>query len=191
MRFVDPNTQASSPGGLQLSLDRLRTLDPGMMNRWWKSRSSRSYPVEALREHLLYGDSRAALVISVNPLHIAAYTDEFDASVVLGFDAAAVPDLGWTVGQRLLTVNLYAARPPFAEDIVPGTGHIRRWYNVHPVIAETVIEDPAMTAQRKAGIDESEWQRAAEAVDRYLDRTGGRVRDGRPSRAKRPVKVTG
>ena len=189
-RTIDPRSAASHPGGLELSTDRLRSLEPELFaSRWRPGHARRQWTIRGVREHLLLGDSRAAVVIGLNPLRVAAYTDEFDCSVVVEFPVPAGQDLDLSVGSRLLTVNTYAPAGPFAPDLIHGPRSIRRWHNVFPLIAELLVPDPSLTVRRKEAISEREWIRASGAAEVYLRHTRGRCRDGRPTRSGDPVAV--
>jgi hypothetical protein len=186
-RTMDDSTRASDPGGIRLSMAKLRRVDPGLFTMSGRVARvlSRDYFVVHVREHLQYGDSRAAVVVRTAPLWIAAYTDEFDSSVVLELPSTAGDGDGWSIGDRLLTINTYAAQGPHAADLVFGPRHIARWYNMAPYIADLLTDDIAAVNARKHRIAEAEWARAEVSAEDYLRHTGGRVRDGRPSRVLR------
>ncbi|HEU5117799.1 MAG TPA: hypothetical protein VFT74_14325, partial [Isosphaeraceae bacterium] len=104
-----PST-ASDPGGLTISDEKLRVLKPELYG-FFRNLSIRFGldwdQLGYLREHLQNGDARAAVVVSVDPLRVAAYTDELDAVALLEFPPEFVEDYGLRVGSRLLTVNGY------------------------------------------------------------------------------------
>jgi hypothetical protein len=141
------------------------------------------------REHLACGDSRAALVISIDPLLVAAYTDELDCVAILQFSDRLVRKYSLKIGVRLLTVNLY--RWPggdFARDLENGPASYHRYYNFIPFIAEFLSDDLEKIEARKANISESEWERTKYLADRYIIKNGrARVRDGRPLYCDRPA----
>ncbi len=185
---IDPRSAASDPGNLKLSLARLKRLEPDLFLPWReRGLLQRRLAILGVREQLRLGDSRAALVISVRPLRVAAYTDEFDCSVVVELPAHVAADLELSVGTRLLAVHTYASSGPCAADLVPGPGHTQRQLNVFPLVAEFLVTDPSATAIRKQAISEQEWIRASAAADEYLRHTRGRCRDGRPTRSGIPV----
>ncbi|MFT3927504.1 MAG: hypothetical protein QM778_33535 [Myxococcales bacterium] len=138
-------------------------------------------------QHLRLGDSRAAIVVSVEPLRIAAYSDEFDAVLEVSFPSGIGE--GLTEGERLLTINAYGPhgdRPTeMAPDILPGAGASGRWWTFSPVIAELVSDSHTLIEERKQEIDEDEWERVAELV-RYRHRTH-HARSCNPLRAGDPA----
>jgi hypothetical protein len=194
-KTLDPNTVASHPGSVTLSHRKLRILHPELYSTylwlWHLLSYSSVYPIKRrsfwrtyVEEHLMHGDSRAAVVISVNPLLIAAYTDEIDCIAMLRFDEGFVNSYRLTEGARLLTVNTYTYSADGAEpDLTPGPGQSGRYGNFAPYIAEFLTEDDQRVRQRKAEIVEGEWQKAEELGREYLSKRGTKARDGRPLRS--------
>jgi hypothetical protein len=131
-----------------------------------------------MSEHVHFGDSRAAVVMSVKPvLLIAAFTDELDCVAVLGYvdkgpreyprnlARRLVRTYDLEEGKRLLTVNTYIrAEGGVAADLTAGPRAFRRWTDFMPIIADFVTEDNGRVVQRKAAItaeDGSEQRRWA------------------------------
>jgi hypothetical protein len=156
---------------------------------------------EMLDEHLQLGDSRAACVISIEPLVVAAYTDELDCVAMLGFPDWLAEEHRLNVGDRLLTVNTYRAgegsglvlaggRPDgIALDLEAGPGHTGRWINFYPVIAEFVSDDVERIAQRKAAISEKEWARCDRLGFASWRDHPKRRRNGSPFWSLQPVTI--
>jgi len=65
---------ASDPGEVALSDAKLRRLRPDLfgLGAWIKQRKKGSVGTRSIGEHLADGDSRAAVVASVDPLLVAA-----------------------------------------------------------------------------------------------------------------------
>jgi hypothetical protein len=136
--------------------------------------------INGFAARLWKGDSRAAVVVSVAPLLIAAYTDELDCVALIRFPQELAQLYGLEVGSRLLTVNGYVRDEGVAKDLIPGPASYHRYGNFIPLIAEFLSEDGPRIEFRKQEIAEPEWQRARELGDAYLSRPGLRYRDGRP-----------
>ena len=140
------------------------------------------------REHLLCGDSRAAMVTSIAPLLVAAYTDELDCVAILKFPTNLVLEYGLNIGDRLLTVNLYTSGGIPVADLSDGPLSYHRYSNFFPFIAEFLSEDRIHIEYRKSQIAESEWERTKRLADEYIVRNGiTRVRDGRPMHCGKPA----
>src|SRR5262245_23494382 len=170
MKTLDNTTQASNPGSLRVSPRKLYTMHPELAS-WWawmayiirerKTRGlSRTFWLTHIEEHLMHGDSRAALVVSIDPLRVAAYSDDLDCVVLLEFDQSFVRDYRLKVGSRLLTVNTYArVKWGYASDIVRGEDPNEDWGNFAPYIGEFLSDDVRVIERRKASISEDEWLR--------------------------------
>ena len=79
---------ASNRADLELSLERLRRYQPeafGLRGLWW-CLVKRQRVRWMLAECMKYGDARAGVVWSLEPLVFAAYSDVFDAVWILFSD---------------------------------------------------------------------------------------------------------
>lgn len=187
-RFLDPRSAASDPGRLTFSPAMFRRLQPdtqGLSGLVWRITGVLEEAI--LREHLDLGDSRAALVMSLSPLVVAAYTDELDCVALLGFPDFLVAEHRLTRRARLLTVNTYRPGWRVAMDLVPGPASTERYVNFRPIIGDFVSEDRERLERRKAAIPEPEWQRCAERAEAHYRVLGQRVRDGSPLRCEEPA----
>ena len=85
---LDNVSYATDPGQLTLSDAKLRVLRPDLYDLGQRLRElvGLEFPQRTyLREQLQNGDSRAAVVLSPDPLLVAAYTEELDCVAVLKF----------------------------------------------------------------------------------------------------------
>ena len=189
---------ASDPGNVRLSREKLEVLYPnfftssGLLMRVWKSLAgSAPFSPSAIDKHLRYGDSRAAVVVSVSPLLVAAYSDERDCVVMLRFSEELVATYRLKPGSRLMTVNTYMQGPkrPVA-DLIEGPLSRGNWHNVIPMIADFLSDDTGTIESRKQAIKDEEWQRTAKLGAEYVQKKPGKARDGRPLDSWKPC-VTG
>jgi hypothetical protein len=135
-----------------------------------------------------FGDSRAAVVVSSDPLLVAAYTDELDCVAILRFvPGPPIPDL--PVGSRLLTVNTYKRGTRLDSDLFPGPLRLDRWVGFYPIIADFICADQDLIDRRKAGIDEQEWERTLRFGMEYLSAHSRASRDGSPGKSAIPKRV--
>ena len=158
---LDDSTAASSPGGFTLSHAKLRVLRPDLYRfpRPLLERLKLLFPQRLyLQEQLQNGDSRAAVVVSTNPLLVAAYTDELDCVAMLQFPKRFVDDYQLRERTRLVTVNLYRRAKDYDDDLAPGPNNTQRWTGFHPVIADFLSEDIDRLERRKGEIGEDEWR---------------------------------
>ena len=177
-RTLDDSTFASDPGGIEVSHERLKSFCPHLYGWSGLSPARRRYR-RYLIEHMLYGDSRAAVVVSVEPLLVAAYTDELDCVALLRFPSNAASQRV-EIGSRLLTVNTYGRGDRYSADLIPGPARIDRWVRFHPIIADFICADPDQVERRKREIAEDEWARTRRLGHEYLAARPGVSRDGSP-----------
>ena len=189
------HSRASDPGGVLLSRDKLRRLHPELFSGtggFFRRLLGRGRDpgleeyCESLAEHLQQGDSRAAVVVSITPLVVAAYTDELDCVALLRFPNYLAAEYGLRVGSRLLTVNRYFRGGERPGDLVPGPRDTKQYTNFTPIIADFLATDRGRVDRRKVTIGEDEWARAAE-MGRELIGRGVTPRDGRPLNCGRPA----
>ena len=189
-RYHDDSTSASDPLSIRVNRQRLALAHP----EGWLSRllGLRRQAIEIIDEHMSLGDSRAAILLSLRPLRVAAYTDELDCAAVLEFDAAASSCLMRELsdlheGQRLITVNTYAHGSTPISDLWNGPDSYHRYCNFFPVIANFYSSDTMALERRISEIPEAEWERCRACSTEYLERNAGRVRDGSPFRSAVPA----
>ncbi len=192
-RLLDSNTRASDPGGIQLSHDKIRRFHPDLFQpEGWRRMFGLLSPtqkelIQHFEEHLLYADSRAAIVVTADPLRVAAYTDEIDCVAMLAFPLWVAQQYNLQPGSRLLTVNTYRPGSSIAPDLVGGPGHLGRYANFHPVIAEFFSDQRPLIEQRKGAIADQEWARTAELAQDYAARFGDLARSGYPFASGVPI----
>ncbi len=192
-KTLDDSTQASHPGHFRLSHTKLKRLQPELysLTKWlgFLARNplamlgviDRGFWKTHIEEHLMYGDSRAALVISVSPLLISAYSDEIDCIALLRFDDSFAEDYDLKIGSRLITVNTYSdLQDTYEEDLFAGSKAYGRYGNFSPFIAKFLTDDNIEIENRKTQIKEDEWLRVKVFSDEYLSKPNAKARDGRP-----------
>jgi hypothetical protein len=196
-RTLNDATRATDPGRIVLSHPRLKKLLPelyGLSGLYYRLKAyfeRRPSALVFVEEHLLHGDSRAAVVISTDPLLIAAYTDELDCVALLEYSEELADELvdeySLRPGKRLLTVNTYKREDTFDDDLDIGPRNLKRWTGFHPIIADFVSEDSRRIARRIQEIGEAEYQRARAMGQAYVNEHPGVARDGRPCYASLPA----
>jgi hypothetical protein len=131
-RTLDDNTQASDPGGIRISREKLQLISPelceprGLWKLFGGFSPRQQFWQLGLAEHMMHGDSRAAIVVERAPLLVAAYTDELDCVALLSFPQWLAERYALTAGGRLLTVNLYEDGTSPVSDLWNGPASFRR-----------------------------------------------------------------
>jgi hypothetical protein len=188
------NGAASEPGNVRLSRQKLLEFYPDFFSPTAVFKRVAVFLFDnnvlgprGIATHLLRGDSRAAVVMSTQPLLIAAFSDEFDAVVMLRFDEALRSRYSLQVGDRLLTINTYTrvGKKP-ARDIILGPRTTGTFRNFTPLIAEFLSDDLGRIQYRKASIENEEWRRTQQFGEAFLQRWPGKARDGRVLKSHAP-----
>lgn len=189
-------SQASDPLDVRLSLAKLRALCPELFEsrgNWiaWLDRTigSRAAQIFQIADHLSHGDSRAAVVVSVAPLLVAAYTDEIDCVAMLRFPDNWASEYKLRVRDRLVAVNRYTLGGPLVPDLEHGRLSYNRFSNFLPLIADFLTDDHDRLRQRKMKIGEDEWIRTWVLAMQYREKHGLEARDGRTLFCMQPASV--
>ncbi len=193
----DPaRSMCSDPLHTSCSLPKFRELQPELFGargliarlRGKLSRDDRAQLVARTTGFLHVGDGRAAVVLRLSPLVVAAYCDEMDAAVLLRFPDSFVPRYRLSVGTPLVTANLHlpVANGAMAGDLVPGPRYTGRQANVRPLVADFLaLEEDVVQARWKA-ISLEEYARCRGLGDDAM-RAGQPIRSGRPLECGRPA----
>ncbi|MFT5469954.1 MAG: hypothetical protein ACI8UO_005077 [Verrucomicrobiales bacterium] len=185
---VEDAAQASDPAKLRLSRDRLFEFQ-GEGSPIEGTLAVDYY--EKVDDHLWNGDARAAIVVEVDPVVVAAYSDELDCVVMLGFPDVLHEAFNFEPGLQLLAVNLYRSlKHGLAVDLVPGPRDSKLWGNFVPIIGEFFSEDWDRIEKCKSKIKDDEWQRCWDLASAYVEARPGVWRDGLPRAAQIPVAQT-
>lgn len=189
MKYHDNRTHASNAGRITLSPTQLSELEPMLAPPPPTIFSESTYTMlmESITEHLKMGDARSAVVVQLNPLLVASYSDDLDAVVILQFPQWLVKTHTLKVGSRLLAINTFN-RVVEGTDIVRGPDALHPYKNVFPIIAEFVCDNPDQVSQAKAAIPETEWQHCLSLGQSYRQQYPTRIRNGSPLLAEIPGK---
>lgn len=194
-KVVDPNTYASLPGKLSISKQKLKQLRPELYGiRGWllEHKQKRKYgysQMEEIREHIFYGDSQPAVVLLINPLIIAAYSDEFDCIVPLYFPKLYAEKYNLKEKTKLITINTYMSGTEIQKDIILGENNLGRWSGFSPIIAEFISDDIDLIAEKKKKINEELWEYVYKLGLEFRKKYPKECRDGRPIYSQIPAPV--
>jgi hypothetical protein len=188
---IDPSTYATLPGGVGLSHRKAAVLHPEYFDQKglqilavWKTLAA---PIESekLEQWLRHGDCNPAIVCSLDPLLVSAYSEDLDCVAMLLFDSRVRAAFSPSPNQRLLSVNVYFTSGD-ARDLSRGPLAYPNWANFQPLIADFLTEDLERVQANKDEIPEHQWLRAEFLTDDYLSKGCFWVRDGRPLYSFKP-----
>ena len=125
---------AENPGNVKLKQKKfyqIRKLICGSI----KEQMAYDMHTQMLANLLMFGDTQPAVVHSVDPLVISAYSDEFDAVIFLRFPDELTSIYGLKPGMKLVTACGYDPRgDKVADDIFPGAGFTGSYNDFIPVV---------------------------------------------------------
>ena len=171
--------KASDSGGFSLDETKLRALFPDF--DWTDDQ------LEYLDDHLALGDSRAALVASVKPLVVSAYSDELDAVILVQFPDQLVGQYSLDVGDHLIVSWVYPRHPRPPSDVVQGYKSLRRHNNGAPLVADFLSDSLDKIKRRKSRVSKVEWERVKNLTPPALELANGKYRSCFPLDAGRPA----
>ena len=134
--------------------------------------------IESVTRALFYGDTQPAVVVSVAPLRIAAYSDEMDAVVMLQFPEDFVQKYNLYPGMRLTTSNVYVTGPQCARDIFIGEHYCRRYTDFMPIVQLFLGKQDDKILAKAELFDEDRWNTVREKADEYIQLHPDLCRDG-------------
>jgi hypothetical protein len=182
---------ASFPGNVRFAPHKLRRFHPELFGTMpaagWQTVNAHwaKKPAPELFAYLNFcmmeGDTRAAVVVDLSPLRVAAYSDELDCVMLLRFEEPVrshlISEHKITRGSRLITINAYAPWLHVKRELWEGPRASGRWGSFFAVIGEFLTDDIARLDERRRQISEDEWDRTR--------MFGERIARSRPANADR------
>ena len=185
LRWKEGDYGVTNPGLFAVSLSMLRRQRPDLGTWLYKAHQFANdwtgiqTDLDLIREHLWLGSLQPAVVASVDPGRVAAYSIELDCVVMLEYAADFLEAFGLVPGSRLLAVGMYSKGQQPA-DIVFGSGKTGGWTNYYPQIADFLSDDAERLAERKAATPAWLWQRTEELAYERLRSHPEIARSGKP-----------
>ncbi|KGN01965.1 hypothetical protein IRP63_07175 [Clostridium botulinum] len=185
-KFIDGTTYASSPGSVTISKKKLKRLRPDLYGIRAKIGALLDTITigfseqRQIKEHIFYGDSQPAVVMSNEPLIIAAYSDDIDCVVILKFDDKYSKIYNLKKGDRLISINTYMRGTEYQKDIIIGPNNTNTWFGYSPIIADFISDDIHIIEEKKKQIDEALWNYVFNLGIEYMKIHPNIARDGRP-----------
>ena len=186
IRTLDKTTHASSPGGVSVSKEKLKMLRPDLFGlKAYIMGLIRTIfigfnEMKIIQEHMLYGDSQPAVVISKKPLIIASYSEDIDCVVLLEFPDEYLELYKLDEKSKLISVNTYIRGEKFQKDITPGVNCHYTWRGYSPIIGEFISDDIGILENKKEEIEEKLWEYVYILGIEYSKNHPNIWRDGRP-----------
>lgn len=138
---------------------------------------------------LYYGDCNPAILVSNDPIIVAAYSYDIDCVVFLLYSQYFSRKYKLEVGAKLLSVNMYGNSPQ--EDIVRGEKATGPWKGYRPLIADFLSNDLDIIKSKKESINEEHWERCRVLSKEYPSIFPDTYRFGDPFYAINPSILRG
>ena len=148
------------------------------INTKFSERFRSDMKIEFVMNALYYGDTQPAIVVSTDPLVIAAYSDEMDAVVMLRFPKMLAEQYGLSVGTRLTTSNVYFEGEAVARDICVGEGFSRLYADFVPIVQLFLGKKDEKIMEKTTLFTEEVWQRVSSLAEDYARLYPNCARDG-------------
>ncbi|MCH5180840.1 MAG: hypothetical protein J1F32_06480 [Erysipelotrichales bacterium] len=170
-------TYASMPGHLAVSQYKLDIIqEEYKLNIFKKLRVQLA--LRSIEYQLSYGDTQPAVVVSINPFIVAAYSDEMDAVVLLKFPIALAKRNNIKLHDRLVSINCYMRSGMISKDIFAGENYLGNWTNFRPLIGDLLSYNMGKIEQHKKNIPEFLWIYVQTLGEEYLRDHKDLVRNG-------------
>lgn len=164
------------PGRFQVNNKKLKALRPKLFKFshfiFGSSMDHKPFTLQFMRE----GDVQPAVVISLDPLLVACYSDELDAVTVQYLPSELIPKLKLKMYSKLLTVNGYGKRP--TKDVTLGPNALGNYASVASIIADLYTDDTLRLNTLKNAFEEEWWNHTVNLGRKYLEDHPGMARNG-------------
>lgn len=175
-KYTDSNTYASCPGRLNLAKEKWNDIEK-IYNLGFIKRIKLNSQRGRIQEYIRFGDTQPAIVISIRPLLITAFSDEMDAVVMLKFPDEYANKYRLKKYDRLITVNTYSYNKIY-HDIFIGKNYLNRYGDFNPNIGEFLSSENEKIEQHKKNIPESIWRYVQCLGDDYIIKHKNKYRNG-------------
>lgn len=200
--YMNENSYASRSGKLNLSNKKFRALFPELYTAkggFLGFGKKYEYDLEASKqlfrgvdlrkfvgECIAKGDTNMAIVMKLNPLRIAVYTEDIDAIVILDFPVSFAKKYKLGIGQKMVSINTYRTMDAIAGDLQPGPKNSNYWQNVHPSIGLFLSDDLTRIRELTNMFTHAEYQEFANRAHALMSQFDI-YRKGRPFDSSIPL----
>lgn len=170
-------SKAENQGNVKFSYKKYYSFR-NRINAKFVERFNSDMQIEMVSRALYYGDTQPAIVVSTDPLLIAAYSDEMDAVVLLRFDGDFVQQYNLAIGDRLTTSNIYFTGAKFAQDIFVGEHYCNRYVDFVPIVQLFLGKKDDKIRAKTELFNEDVWNMVADKANDYINLHPDLSRDG-------------
>lgn len=175
--YIDSKTLAENAGGVNLSAEKFSQVRDKVLKLFLAKKWRYNSNFQCINDCISNGDTQPAIVHSVSPLIISAYSDEMDGVVFLEFPEKLTEMYNLYEGMRLVTSNVYNCGFKIAKDINIGKDYLKRYTDFTPIVQLFLAEDENYIMSRTELFDEEVWDRVKHLTEEYAH-SGKKARKG-------------
>lgn len=150
-------SSASLPGMLPMSKEKYRNIIKNHLKLSGVQSNEVIMNFPFFNENFIYGDTQPAIVVSLSPLVISAYSDELDAVLFLKFPEELAASYGLREGMRLTASNCYPSAKTLSKDIFPGKNYNGHFKDFMPMIHLFFSYDDERALELTSNFSENMW----------------------------------
>ena len=175
--YTDNRTFAENAGNVGLSERKFAQVRDEILKVSFIGKIQYNGRFQRINEFMMKGDTQPAVVYSVNPLIISAYSDEMDGVVFLEFPDELAEMYNLYEGMRLVTSNVYKYGNKPVKDINAGVDYLKRYSDFTPIVQLFLTDNENYAMRRTELFDEEKWDRVNRLTEEY-SRSGNKARKG-------------
>lgn len=176
-KYVDSNTRAENAGNAELSKEKFKQIRDKILKVSFISKMQYNNNFNRINDYMINGDTQPAIVYSVNPLIISAYSDEMDGVVFLEFPDVLAEMYNLKTGSRLVTSNIYKYGSKIAKDINIGSNYYNRYVDFTPIVQLFLSDNENYIKNRTELFSEEIWDKINYLTNEYAH-SGNQPRKG-------------
>lgn len=169
-QYVSSNTRASNPGKCKLSKVKFAKLRDEILCLKGLKKAHFTNQFNRINDYLMNGDTQPAVVVSLSPLIVSAYSDEMDAVIFLQFPEKLAELYSLEVGTRLVTSNVYHVNFKKAKDITVGSEYLKRYSDFEPLVQLFLGFDDENIRGRTYIFGDDIWQKVLQMTRERMEK---------------------
>ncbi len=166
-KYTDNITFAENAGNVELSKEKFAQVRDDILKLSCLKKFIYNSNFECINEFMVEGDTQPAVVYSVAPLIISAYSDEMDGVVFLEFPDRLAEMYDLKKGMRLVTSNIYKYGKKTVKDINAGVAYLKRYSDFTPIVQLFLTDSENYAMRRTELFDEEKWDRVNRLTEEY------------------------
>jgi len=153
---VHKESYATSPGKLHIDEEKWNDIKK-FFNLSLSNKIRLNRNKNQIAGHIQFGDTNPAIVVSINPLLIAPYSEDMDAVVILKFPDKYTEKYNLQIKDKLITVNQYWTFGDIRNDIFVGENYQGDFKDFFPIIGDFISSEINIINTHKEYMSKNLW----------------------------------